>query len=106
MSNRAQCPTCGQDTYTEGLSKREQDVLDLLVTGLRQVSIGVELGMSQKTVSVHLDNIRKRLKLSGSFDLARWELARRHELLEAELRGAHPKRMKALAAFVAYAGGR
>ncbi len=104
--SRARCPTCGMETRAEGLTRREQDILDLLSEGKRQISIGVELGISLGTVSTHIDNIRKRLGVHGMYDLGRWELARRTELLQAGLREQYPERQKALKAFTAYAAGR
>ncbi len=104
--SRARCPTCGNETRAEGLTKREQDVLDLLATGKRPVSIAVDLGISEYTVRCHIDHIRTQLGVHGVFDLARFELARRYEMLETDLRERHPDRLATLKAFCEYAEGK
>lgn len=44
-------------TISRNLTRRETDVLELLVTGLRSKEIAQELSLSHKTVGVHVQNI-------------------------------------------------
>ncbi|MEW6304480.1 MAG: response regulator transcription factor [Verrucomicrobiota bacterium] len=50
---------------TESLSKREQEILDLLVKGYRYKEIADQLGISFDTVRSHLRNIYEKLHVSS-----------------------------------------
>lgn len=83
------CPTCGKETTASGITKREQEILDLLVTGMRPRFIARELFVSVHTVDAHLQNIRQKLGVSGAYNLAAFELNRREQLrLQGEKNGA------------------
>lgn len=45
-------------------SKREQQVTDLLVLGMRQVDIAKQLGISPKTVACHKQRICEKLGIA------------------------------------------
>jgi DNA-binding NarL/FixJ family response regulator len=49
---------------TWGLTERESQVLDLLVTGIRDRDIAEELGVSTRTVSKHLQAVYRKLSVS------------------------------------------
>lgn len=51
------------------LTQREKEVLQLLFTGNSNKEIGLILGISSKTVSVHRSNIMKKLDVHSIFDL-------------------------------------
>lgn len=53
------------------LSPREREVLDLLIDGLSSREIGVELGISKKTVEVHRCHIREKLGIGSVAELVR-----------------------------------
>jgi two-component system nitrate/nitrite response regulator NarL len=53
------------------LTKREQEVLLLVKSGLPSKSIARELNISDKTVDVHKHQLRRKLKLRTDLDLAR-----------------------------------
>ena len=57
-----------QDTF--GLSRREREVLSLIVEGRTNREIGERLFISQKTVGVHVGNILSKLGVSGRVEAA------------------------------------
>lgn len=57
-----------KDTF--GLSKREREVLGLIVRGRTNREIGTHLFISQKTVGVHVGNILAKLRVSGRVEAA------------------------------------
>jgi DNA-binding CsgD family transcriptional regulator len=59
-----------QRTETFGLSRREQEVLALIVEGRTNREIGERLFISQKTVGVHVGNILAKLGASGRVEAA------------------------------------
>jgi DNA-binding NarL/FixJ family response regulator len=52
------------------LSERELEVLRLLVKGKTNQDIGVEMGISQKTVEKHLESIYSKLKVASRVEAA------------------------------------
>lgn len=50
----------------EALSPREQEVLDLLATGLRPDAIGRHLDITTATTRGHLKSIRRKLDVQSS----------------------------------------
>jgi DNA-binding CsgD family transcriptional regulator len=56
---------------TPRLTKREQEVLLLVKSGLPSKSIARRLNISDKTVDVHKHQLRRKLKLRTDLDLAR-----------------------------------
>ena len=49
----------------ENFSKREQDVIGLLLQGKSNKQIALALGVSQSTVEYHLKNVYKKLQVSS-----------------------------------------
>jgi DNA-binding NarL/FixJ family response regulator len=58
-------------SVTPRLTKREQEVLLLVKSGLPSKSIARRLNISDKTVDVHKHQLRRKLKLRTDLDLAR-----------------------------------
>lgn len=60
------------DSYDKyNLTKREQEILNLLVDGLSNKQIAAELYVSIRTVDTHRTNIMKKLKVKNAADLVR-----------------------------------
>jgi DNA-binding NarL/FixJ family response regulator len=53
-----------------GLTDREYEVLQLVVTGMTNTQVGDELYMSPKTVSVHVSRILQKLAVANRTELA------------------------------------
>lgn len=60
---------CSQSTFYKNISKREKDVIKLLVKEKTSKSIGKRLFISSNTVDTHRRNILKKLKLSSTGEL-------------------------------------
>ena len=58
----------------EALSKREFEVMSMMVRGVSQKEIGFALEISVKTVATHRARVLRKLHLNGSFDLLRYAL--------------------------------
>ena len=54
------------------LSNREQDVLQLLVEGLRNKEIASHLCISENTVEQHLKHIYEKLDVTNRVEASRW----------------------------------
>jgi predicted ATPase/DNA-binding CsgD family transcriptional regulator len=54
------------------LSRREQDVVALLVEGLTNRQISTRLGISERTVEAHLEHVRTKLDLRSRTQVAAW----------------------------------
>jgi DNA-binding NarL/FixJ family response regulator len=67
----ARSPAPGAD-----LSDREREVLDLVAQGLANKQIGHRLGISERTVKVHLGNVFRRIGVTDRTSAALW--AREH----------------------------
>jgi DNA-binding CsgD family transcriptional regulator len=52
-----------------GISEREQDVLSLVIIGTSQKDIADKLSISVNTVKSHLQNIYKKIGVSGRLQL-------------------------------------
>jgi FixJ family two-component response regulator len=63
-----------QDAY-EALSRREREVMALVVTGLMNKQVGGELGISEITVKAHRGRMMRKMKARSLADLV--EIARR-----------------------------
>jgi DNA-binding NarL/FixJ family response regulator len=57
-------PTPASEELVEGLTDRELEVLRLAARGLTNQAIGVELGISDRTVQGHLANVYEKLGVS------------------------------------------
>jgi two-component system response regulator FixJ len=71
-----------QDTRREealkrlnGLTPRERDVLDGLVIGYPNKTIGYDLGISARTVEIYRANLMKKLEVNNLSDLLRFAFA-------------------------------
>ena len=56
------------------LSKREQQVLELVAEGLTNIQIGERLGISPKTVARHRERIMNKLDLHSSTELVKYAI--------------------------------
>jgi DNA-binding NarL/FixJ family response regulator len=70
-----------QRTSIEDLSRRERDVLQLVTAGMTNAQIAQHLGLSEKTVKVHLGRAFQRVGVTGRRQAAQW--AERHGLPKA-----------------------
>jgi len=57
------------------LSKRDREVMDLVVAGEANKMIAARLGISQRTVETHRATIMKKLKARSIADLVRLAIA-------------------------------
>ena len=60
-----------EDTSQYALSMREEEVLDLLVSGLRPSQVATRLGLSMKTISSHKRNALGKLGVSSILEAVR-----------------------------------
>lgn len=67
------------------LSQRELEVLQLFSEGHSYFSIACKMEIKMRTVSFHLDNIRKKLKLFDKADLTRYALQHSITFLDLEV---------------------
>lgn len=78
MIGQANQPDVTAEPPLSILGHREQEVLTLVVRGLRSADIGQILGIQPGTVDVHRANIRKKLGMTSLAELIRY--ANRHGL--------------------------
>ncbi|MGZ4748888.1 MAG: response regulator [Oryzihumus sp.] len=64
-------PSAGQ-TPEDSLSARERQVLRLIADGLANKQIGRALGISERTVKVHVGNVFRRIGVSDRTSAAMW----------------------------------
>lgn len=57
------------------ISKRENEIIEELSHGLSEKEIGEKLYISPKTVSNHLDNIRRKLGVSKNIEIVAYYIA-------------------------------
>ncbi|HEW78404.1 MAG TPA: response regulator transcription factor [Phycisphaerales bacterium] len=74
-----QCEQADIEAKLSLLTPREQQILDLLVTGKSSKMIAYELGISQKTVSFHRAHILEKVGVDSVLELAR--LSQKAELV-------------------------
>lgn len=67
-----------------GLSARERDVLGGIVRGLTNKEIGIELGISHRTVEIHRARLMRKLEVTTLAALIAVAIAERDQLPEAE----------------------
>jgi DNA-binding NarL/FixJ family response regulator len=61
------------------LTRRELDIVRMVVTGARNREIGEKLGISEGTVKMHLHSIYEKLGIGGRVELSNY--AREHALV-------------------------
>lgn len=63
------------------LSPREQEILNLIVSGVSLIEIGDRLNLSAKTISTHKMRIKQKLKVESNADLIRLAMEEARALL-------------------------
>jgi len=64
--------TSSGDPELDQLTARERQVLRLIARGYRYKQVGVELGISPKTVETHVSSVLRKLQLSSRYQLSNW----------------------------------
>lgn len=89
-------PAAGPATSPDGgLTEREREVLQILVSGGTNKEISAELGISPKTVMHHTSSIYRKLQVRGRAQAVAWEL-RRREGGRQGVRAAHLRLVEAV----------
>jgi DNA-binding NarL/FixJ family response regulator len=65
------------DPDLDQLTTRERQVLRLIARGYPYKQVGVELGISPKTVETHVSSVLRKLQLSSRYQLSHWASERR-----------------------------
>jgi DNA-binding NarL/FixJ family response regulator len=65
------------DPELASLTPREREVLQLIARGYLYKEVGLELGISPKTVEHHVSAVLQKLQLSNRHQLTRWAAERR-----------------------------
>lgn len=65
----------GINRNKSSISKRETEIIEELSHGLSEKEIGEKLYISPKTVSNHLDNIRRKLGVSKNIEIVAYYIA-------------------------------
>jgi DNA-binding NarL/FixJ family response regulator len=65
------------DPELASLTPREREVLRLIARGYLYKEVGLELGISPKTVEHHVSAVLRKLQLSNRHQLSRWAAERR-----------------------------
>ncbi len=74
ISDYAQRPADDQPSPHTELSKREQEVLQMIAEGQNTKEIAFRFGVSAKTIEVHRSNIMKKLELHSIAELTKYAL--------------------------------
>lgn len=64
--------TSSGDPELDQLTARERQVLRLIARGYRYKQVGIELGISPKTVETHVSSVLRKLQLSSRYQLSNW----------------------------------
>jgi DNA-binding NarL/FixJ family response regulator len=69
--------TSSGDPELDQLTARERQVLRLIARGYAYKHVGVELGISPKTVETHVSSVLRKLQLSNRYQLSQWASERK-----------------------------
>lgn len=75
----------------ESLTRREREVLPLIVSGLLNKQAAVELGISEITLQVHRGHVMQKMKAASLADLVRMATKLDISILHSRYAGAHPQ---------------
>jgi len=70
LAARAAPPPTGKLAFNERLSRREQEIVQLVVEGLSNLEVANRLGITEATVKAHLTRVFQKLALRGRTQLA------------------------------------
>jgi DNA-binding NarL/FixJ family response regulator len=70
LAARTASPTSGKVAFHERLSRREQEIVQLVVEGLSNLEAASRLGITEATVKAHLTHVFQKLALRGRTQLA------------------------------------
>ena len=73
----SETPRTSGDPELDQLTSREQQVLRLIARGYPYKQVGVELGISSRTVETHVSSVLRKLQLSNRHQLSNWANERR-----------------------------
>lgn len=73
-------PECNQQTEENEvqLTEREQEIIDWMTHGLSQKEIGDKLNIAPKTVSCHLESIRKKIGVTKNTEILAYFVCQRN----------------------------
>ena len=74
------------------LTEREKEVAELMATGEKNGKIAAALGISPKTLDIHRNNLKRKLKARGSVDVARVVYAVKLPHGDRRRKQVHPRR--------------
>ena len=60
------------DRHPQGLTRREREILALVVEGMPNAKIAETLWITEQTVKFHLSNIYRKLRVVNRTEAARW----------------------------------
>ncbi|HLP97421.1 MAG TPA: response regulator [Sideroxyarcus sp.] len=66
-------------SHFDALTKREREIMELVVTGDSSKMIGIRLGISARTVEIHRSNIMRKLNIRSVAELVQNRLALRDD---------------------------
>jgi DNA-binding NarL/FixJ family response regulator len=70
LATRAAPRPAGKLAFNERLSRREQEIVQLVVEGLSNLEAATRLGITEATVKAHLTHVFQKLALRGRSQLA------------------------------------
>jgi non-specific serine/threonine protein kinase len=70
-------PGANATTSAADLSRREQEVADLVARGLSNAAVARQLYLSRATVASHVSHILEKLGFSSRVEIAAWIVERR-----------------------------
>jgi two-component system response regulator NreC len=71
LANQAKSP---EDSTTDALTRREKEIVRLVVEGLSNKEIAEKLFISIRTVDSHKTNILQKLKLKSTVELVKFAI--------------------------------